>query len=177
MSTTTIDDELDEIGRRIDELEAQARVGAADARPRVRRQLAALRQEKASVRAAVRTAPEEVDDRLAQLQARLGVAEHSLAADVSADRGAFEAAVEAELHSWDDYFERLQTTAATRAAKAREQAEAAIRELRTSRLAVAERLDEADAGPADGWQEQKARVTAAREELERKADELSATLG
>jgi hypothetical protein len=107
---------------------------------------------------------EDVEQRLAQLRTRLDVAERSLAADASDDWMTYAAAVEAELESWDTYLERLQATAATRAWHAREQAETAIGEVRARRLAVGDSL-------AHGTKE---RVTEAREELERKADELSA---
>jgi DNA-binding ferritin-like protein len=59
---------------------------------------------------------------------------------------------------------------------AREQAEAAIRELRRHRNAVAERLAEVGGAPGQTWRERKKRLAAAREELERKVDEVSATL-
>ena len=50
MSTTTIDDQLAEIRRRVDRLRARARAGA----PRVWRHLDALHQAEAAVRAALR---------------------------------------------------------------------------------------------------------------------------
>ena len=109
---------------------------------------------------------DDVEQKLAQLKTRLDVAERSLAADVSGDWPAFAAAVEAELESWDTYLERLQTTVAARAWHAREQAEAAIGEIRSRRIAVEEQLDE-------GVRE---RVTVARDDLEQKADDLSAKL-
>ena len=106
-------------------------------------------QEEASVRAAARQAPDEVEEKLEQLRTRLDVAEHSLSADVSDDWATFAAAVEAELDSWDTYLERLQTSVAAKAWKAREQAEAAIGEVRTRRIAVDEHLAQArDAAPA-----------------------------
>jgi hypothetical protein len=109
---------------------------------------------------------EDVEQKLAQLMTRLEVVERSLTADVSDDWAAYAAAVEAELESWDTYLERLQTTVATRAWHARELAETAISEVRTRRLAVDDSL-------ARGVRE---RVTEARDELEQKADELSAKL-
>ena len=75
-----------------------------------------------------RQAPDEVEEKLGQLRTRLDVAEHALAADASDDWATFAAAVEAELRSWDTYLERLQTSVAAKAWKAREQAEAAIGE-------------------------------------------------
>ena len=85
-------------------------------------------------------------------------------------------AVEEELRSWDTFLERLQATAATRAWNAREQAEAAIGDVRSRRIAVDERLAQARAAAREAWQEQRTRIGAARDELEQKADELSTTL-
>ncbi len=172
MSTTTIDDQLDEIRRRIDGLQARVRPDAS----RSRRHLDELRRAEAAVRAAVRQAPDEVDERLAQLRTRLDVAEHSLEADASDDWAAFAAAVEAELHSWDTYLERLQTSVAARAWKAREQAEAAIGDVRSRRIAVGERLAQVRDSAGDGSQDARERITAARDELEEKAAELSTKL-
>ena len=104
------------------------------------------------------------EDPLAEARSRL--AEQSQAADVADDWAAFAAAVEAELRSWDIYLERLQASVVAEAWKAREQAEAAIGELRARRIAVQEHLA----------QEERDRVTAARRELARKADELSTEL-
>ena len=83
------------------------------------------------------------------------------------------AAVEAELDSWDTYLERLQTNVAATAWNARTQAETAIAEVRTRRIAVEEHLAHARDHTDDAWQEQRKRVTAARDELEQNADELS----
>jgi hypothetical protein len=143
--STTIEEQLARIRRRIDELHSDATT------PRLRRHLAFL---------------DEVAQRLAQLRTRLDVVERSLEADVSGDWATFAAAVEAELESWDTYLERLQTTVATRAWHAREQAEAAIGAVRSRRIAVDDSL-------SHGVRE---RVTTARDELERTADEVSATL-
>lgn len=166
-----IDGQLSEVRRRIDRLHA-----AAGAPPRIRRHLDALEQDEASVRAAARLTPDEVEAKLEQLKTRLAIAEHSLAADVSDDWASFAAAVEAELESWDAYLERLQTSVATKAWKARAQAEAAIGEVRSRRIAVDERLAQARDGVGHGLQEQRERVGAARDALEQNADELSATL-
>ena len=94
MSTTTIEDQLAEIRRRIDRLQALAQAGVAAERARIQRHLDALHQEEASVLAAARRAPDEVEEKLGQLRTRLAVAEHSLAADVSDDWATFAAAVE-----------------------------------------------------------------------------------
>jgi hypothetical protein len=135
-----------------------------------------MHQGEASVRAAVRHAPDEVEEKLGRLRTRLDVAEHSLTADVSDDWATFATAVEAELRSWDTYLERLQTSVAAKAWKAREQAEAAIGDVRSRRIAVDERLAQARDAAGDACEEQRNRVTAGRDELEQKADELSTKL-
>jgi hypothetical protein len=176
MSTTTIEEQLAEIRGRIDRLRTLERAAAGAERARIRRHLDVVRQEEESVRDAVRHAPDEVEGKLAQLRTRLVVAEHSITADLSDDWTSFAAAVEAELRRWDDYLERLQTSVAEKAWKARERAEAAIGDVRSRRIEVDERLAQARfaAGHANG--DARRRVTAARDELEQKADELSAKL-
>lgn len=171
MSTTTIDDQLAAVRGRIDRLRALERVGTSTERKRIRRHLDALELEEASVRAALRNAAEEADERLGQLSTRLTVAENSLAADVSGDWASFAAAVEAELRGWDDYLERLQANVAAKAFRAREQAETAIGDVRNRRIEVDARLS---AGGAT--QQARKQVTEARDRLEQKADELSARL-
>ena len=176
MRTTTTEDQLAGLRGRIDRLQAHEQAGTSAQRVRIRRHLDVLEQEEASVRAAVHKAPDEVEEKLGQLKTRLDVAEHSLEADVSDDWAAFAAAVEAELHSWDTYLERLQTSVAEKAWKARAQAEAAIGDVRDRRIAVDERLIRARNGAGDVSEDARKRVTAARDRLEQKADELSAKL-
>ena len=72
--------------------------------------------------------------------------------------------------------ERLQATAAAKTGSARDRAKTGIRELRGHRLAVTERLDDLRDAPTETWMEHQERVTAARDELERMADDLSASL-
>jgi hypothetical protein len=174
MSTTTIDDQLTELCRRTDRLEALA--GEIAENTRIGRHVHAVRRQEAAVLTAVRDNPDAVDEKLGQLKTRLAVAERSLATDFSDDWATFAEAVEEELRSWDTYLERLQATAATRAWKSREQAEAAIGDLRDRRLAVDERLDQARAAALEVSQEQRRHVETARDALERKADELTLTL-
>ena len=169
-TTTTIEDQLAEVRRRIDCMQVCAQ---ACGLRRVRRHLDALQHEEASVRAAARQAPGEVEEKLSRLRTRVDVAEHSLSADVSGDWPTFVVAVEAELDTWDTYLERLQTSVAANAWKARAQAETAIAEVRTHRIAVDEHLGHARDRTDDAWQEQRQRVTAARDELEQKVDQLS----
>lgn len=155
MSTGTIDEQIADVRRRIDALQAQG--GAW----RFRRHVDIVA---------------DVEQKLAQLNTRLDVAERSLAADVSDDWPTFAAAVESELESWDTYLERLQTTVATRPWHTREQAEAAIAEVRSLRIAVGARVAQVGDSAPTGWQEHRERVGAARDKLEEKADELSAKL-
>jgi hypothetical protein len=145
VSTTTIEEQLADVRRRIEQMQD------AGGMPRLQRHLDLV---------------EDVEQKLAQLKTRLDVAERSLAADASDDWATYAAAVEAELESWDTYLERLQATVATRAWHAREQAETAIGEVRSSRIAVDESLAHGD----------KEHVSEARDALEQKADELSAKL-
>ncbi len=174
MSTTTIDDQLAEVRRRIARLQALAPTGRVAEIARIQRHLDALHKQEASVLAAVRRAPDEVEEKLGQLRTRLAVAENSLVADVSDEWTTFAAAVENELRSWDTYLERLQATTAAKAWKTRERAEAAIADLRTRRIAVDDALAQARKQVNGAWHEQRNHVTAARDDLERKADELSA---
>jgi hypothetical protein len=172
MSTTTSDDQLAEIRRRIDRLQTFAQAGPAENSPRIRRHLDALHREEASIAAS--EAPDHVDDKIGQLKTRLVVAENSVVADISDDWTTFARAVEDELRSWDTYLERLQTTAATKDGNARERAEAAIADVRTRRIAVHDRLAQARKNVNGTWHEQRNHVSEARDELERKADELPA---
>jgi predicted nucleic acid-binding Zn-ribbon protein len=173
MSTTTIEDELAEVRRRISRLQL-AQTGLVGERTRIQRHLDALHQGEAAVLAAVRGGPEEVEEKLGQLRTRLAVAENSLAADVSDDWTTFAAAVEDELRSWDTFLERLQATGVAKAGNERGRAEAAIADVRTRRIAVYDRLAQARDELDGAWHEQRIHVSAARDELEQKADELSA---
>ena len=72
------------------------------------------------------------------------------------------------------FIERLQTQAAGKTGNAREQAEAAIAELRQWRNRAAERLTAARSSTREAWEEQKKRVTVALDDLEQKAGEATA---
>jgi hypothetical protein len=176
MSITTIEEQLAEVRGRIDRLRACEQAGFTAERPRIRRHLDVLHNEEVSVRDAVRQAPDEVEEKLGRLTTRLVVAEHSLAADSSNDWATFAVAVEAELRIWDVYLERLQTGVAAKAWKAREKAEAAIGDVRSRRIAVGERLAEVRDSDGAASQEARKHITAARDELEQKAAELSTKL-
>jgi seryl-tRNA synthetase len=97
-----------------------------------------------------------------------------VAADLSESRNEFADAVDDELHKWDGYFERLQAQTVIRTTSARERAESTISDLRHRRNEIAEDVATARNASADGWPEQRKRIGAARDELEQKADELSA---
>ena len=176
MSTTTIEHELAESRRRIAWLRELPQTGLVSERGRIERHLAALHREEASVLVAAREAPGEVEEKLAQLQMRLAVAEHAVAADVSDEWTTYTTAVEDELRAWDTYLERLQATIVARAWQARDRAEAAIAAVRNQRIAVYDQLAQARDDVDGSWQERRSDVGAARDALERKADELSANL-
>jgi hypothetical protein len=173
-TTTTVQERLAEMRGQIAELETQARRGTNEAKARIERQLSALRELRAAAHAAAKDGIDSFRERSEQFDARLHVAQSAVAAELSDDRQKFADAVESELHEWDTYFERLQAQTALRAATAREQSEAAISDLRRRRNDVAERVTSMRAAPADGWDLQKQRLAEARDELEQKADELSA---
>ena len=176
MRATTIEEQLARVRRRIARLRALAQTDAVEERVRIQRHVDALHREEASVLAAERRAPEEAQEKLGRLTTRLAVAESSVTADVSDDWATFAAAVEEELRSWDTYLERLQATAVAKAGTSRERAEAAIADVRTRRIAVYDRLAQARENVDGAWHEQRNHVSAARDELEQKADELSAKI-
>ena len=176
MTTTKIEDQLARLRRRIDRLQALAQILPNADSSRIQRHLDALRQEEASVAAAVRSAPDEVEEKLGQLKTRLAVAESSLLADVSDEWATFASAVEDELRSWDTYLERLQATTAANASESRDRVEAAIADVRTRRIAVYDALVQAREHVNGAWHEQRDQVSAARDDLGRKADELSARI-
>ena len=126
MSTTTNEDQLADVRRRIARLQVLAQTGPVAEIARIERHLDALNKEEASVLAAVRGAPAEAEEKLGQLRTRL--------------------------------------------------AEAAIADVRTQRIAVYDRLAQAREDVNGAWQEQRNHVTSARDELEQKADELSARI-
>ena len=176
MSTTTIDDQLAEVRRRIERLQARASAVSSPESARPARSLDGLRRMEMAAGAAAHDDPGALDEKLAQLNRRLDVAEHSLAADAAEDQAAFAAAIDAELRSWDTYLERLQMSVAAKASTARERSETAIGCIRACRIAVDEQLSHLRADSGDAWPRERRRVTEACEELERRADALSAEL-
>ena len=97
-----------------------------------------------------------------------------MATDLSESRNDFADAVDDELHKWDGYFERLQAQTVMRTKSARERAESAISDLRQRRNEIAECVAAMRSASGADWDEQKKRIGAARDELEKKADALSA---
>jgi hypothetical protein len=176
MTTISIDEELAEARGRIERLRALEEASGGAERVRIRRHLDAVRRKEASARSAARHSTDEVDERLGELRTRLYVAEHSVAADLSDDWATYALAVEEELRRWDDYLERLQTSAATKAWKAREQAEAAIGDVRSRRIELDVSLARVRDAAGETAEDARKQVTAARDELAQKADELSEKL-
>lgn len=186
------DNRLDEMRERIGELEAKAQPAGDRAKQSIKGQVEALRQHEAAARAAAREAHEartqnfaahaeaaeaklrQVDDaadaKVEQLHTRVKAAEHALAAELAEDRQAFTDAINAYLDDFKELSEELNQKAKTLTGSAREQAEAAISDVRRSRDAVAERLAQARTASGERWRETEASVAAARAELERKAD-------
>ncbi len=171
---TRMEQRLAEIACRIDRLHASTHARTPAAKIEIQRRVDALRTEEALTRAAVREAAAGIEQKLGHLDTRVEIAEQSAAADVAQDGSAFVTAVEAELHTWDAYLERLQVKAAMTAGSAREQAEAAVSELRRHRNALAERLGEMRSSCAEAGSEPRLAVEAAREELERRAAAVAA---
>ena len=192
MSTKT-DNRLDEMRRRIGELEAKAQAGGDRAKELIQGQVDMLRQHEAAAGAAAREAQEarmqnvaahaeaaeaklrQVDDaadaKIEQLQSRLKSAEHALTAELAEDRQAFSDAMNAYLDDFKRLSAELNEKATTMSGSAREQAEAAISDIQRSRDAVAERVAQVRAASGERWREGRESVATARAELERKADE------
>lgn len=173
---TTTEDQLAQIGRRIDRLDLSARSANGEAAIGMRRRVAALRKHETSARAAVHEAAASREQELRRLDTTVGLVERFAMADVAEDAGTFVDAVTAELHDWDVYIERLQLTAATMGGDAREHAEALIRELRRRRNGMAERIGDARSASGEAWRESRSRVQAARDELERGVTQAEARL-
>jgi DNA anti-recombination protein RmuC len=168
--TTATNDYLGEARRRIARLEVQAQRGTADAKSRMRRYIDTLRVDEESARASARERAAAVDESLAQLENELELAEHRVAAEFAATWEQFNAAIDAELHRWDAYLDRMQAKAAAKTGAAREQAEAVIAELRRRRVSIKKSLSAVGTSASDEWHDARARVLAELDELKRKAD-------
>lgn len=161
------DDRLDEVHRRISELEAKAQAAGDRGKQAIKGQVAALREHEAAARTAKLEALDgAADAKIEQLQTRVKAAEDALAAELAEDRQGFSEAMQAYL----DDFHQLSDELHEKAGSARGQADAAIAEIKRSQDVVAERLAQTRTASGDHWRESKASIAAARAELERKAD-------
>ena len=113
MATATTN-HLGEVRRRIARLEVQAQRGTVDAKSRMQRYLDGLRREEESARASARRRAADVDERLEQLENELELAEHRVAAEFAVTEEEFAGAIDAELHRWDAYLDRMQVKAAAK---------------------------------------------------------------
>jgi hypothetical protein len=107
MSDVWVESRLAEGRSRREWLEEESR-GIAEENARIRRHLDAVRAAEASTAAAARGTRDRFEDALEDLGTRLAIARHRLAAELTDNRDLFERAVEAELHDWDTYVERVQ---------------------------------------------------------------------
>jgi hypothetical protein len=168
MATTT-NEHLGEVRRRIDRLEVKAQLGSADAKSRMQRYIETLRREEESARASARERAAAVEERLEQLDNELELAEHRVAAEFAETEDQFNDALEAELHRWDAYLDRMQTKAAAETGAARERAEAAVTDLRQRRVSIGKSLTHVGTA-AGGWHDAKTRVLGELDELNNEAD-------
>ena len=162
--------------RRIKGLEATAASATAPAKGRIDQQLATLRAHETAARSIAHQDPRAFDERFEECSRRLRVA-HS----------AVEPRLRRDPERFTDAVEERSSTNGTRTSSGcrrrprseprepRHQAEAAISRVRQRRNSVADQLTHARAARGPAWDEEKARLAALRDELERKADELSAT--
>jgi hypothetical protein len=169
MATAT-NERLGEVGRRIDRLEVEVQRGTADAKSRMQRYIVTLRRDEESARASARERAAAVDERLEQLDNELELAEHRVAAEFAETEKQFTGAIDAELHRWDAYLDRMQAKAAARSGAARERAEVAIADLRQRRVSIGKSLSDVGTAAGDGWRGAKARVLAELDDLKTKAD-------
>ena len=169
MATATTE-HLGEVRRRIDRLEVQAQRGTADAKSRMQRYLDGLRRDEEFARASAREQAAAVDERLEQLENELELAEHRVAAEFAATKEQFTDAIDAELHRWDAYLDRMQAKAAEKSGIARERAEAAVADLRQRRVAIGESLADVSTAAGEQWHDAKKRVLAELDDLKSQAD-------
>jgi DNA repair exonuclease SbcCD ATPase subunit len=169
MATAT-NERLGEARRRIARLEVEAQRGTADAKSRMQRYIDTVRRDEESARASARERAAAVDERLEQLDNELELAEHRVAAEFAETEKQFTGAIDAELHRWDAYLDRMQAKAAARSGAARERAEVAIADLRQRRVSIGKSLSDVGTAAGDGWRGAKARVLAELDDLKTKAD-------
>ena len=176
MATAT-NDRLGEARRRIVRLEVQAQRGTADAKSRMQRYIDTLRRDEESARASARERAAAVDERLEQLDNELELAEHRVAAEFAETEKQFTGAIDAELHRWDAYLDRMQAKAAGQSGAARERAEAAIADLRRRRVSIGNSLSDVGTSAGEDWHDAKTRVLAELDELKIRADAAWRELG
>ena len=175
MATAT-HERLGEVRRRIARLEVNAQRGTADARSRMQPYITTVRRAEESAQATAREQAAAVDGRLEQLDTELELAEHRVAAEFAATQDQLTDAVDAELHRWDAYLDRMQVKAAARIGVERERSEAAIADLRQRRVAISKSLPHVGTAAGDGWPDTKTRVLAELDELKTKADAVKHSL-
>jgi hypothetical protein len=158
------------VRRRIDRLEVKAQLGTEDSKSRMQRYIETLRRDEESARASARERAAAVEERFEQLDNDLELAEHRVAAEFAETESEFNDALEAELHRWDAYLDRMQTKAAAETGAARERAEAAVADLRRRRVSIGKRHSDVGTAAGEGWSGAKVRVLAELDELKTKAD-------
>ncbi|HZR95150.1 MAG TPA: hypothetical protein VFA56_05615 [Gaiellaceae bacterium] len=171
MATAT-EERLGAMKRRIDHLEQTARTRAAGVTSWLEQYLDNLKHDEASAREAANREAGAVDEKLEQLRNDLDLAEHRLEAEIAADRQHFTDAVDAELHDWDVFLERMQAKAATLSGAERARAEAAIAVARHLRTDVADAVAAMRSAADERWNDAKVRVLQSLDDLKRKADAL-----
>jgi hypothetical protein len=166
----TMNEHLGDVRRRIDRLEVKAQLGTEDSKSRMQRYIETLRRDEESARASARERAAAVEERFEQLDNDLELAEHRVAAEFAETESEFNDALEAELHRWDAYLDRMQTKAAAETGVARERAEAAVADLRQRRVSIGKTHSDVGTAAGEGWSGAKVRVLAELDELKAKAD-------
>lgn len=169
MATAT-DEHLGEVRRRIACLEVRVQGGTAEARSRMQQYSNTLRRDEESARVSALERAAALDERLEQLSNELELAEHRVTAEFAVTEDQLTDALEAELHRWDVYLDRMQAKAAAKTGVAREQAEAVITDLRQRRVSIGTSASEVGTAAGEGWRDARARVLAELDELKSKAD-------
>lgn len=129
-----------------------------------------LRRDEESARVSALERAAALDERLEQLSNELELAEHRVTAEFAVTEDQLTDALEAELHRWDVYLDRMQAKAAAKTGVAREQAEAVITDLRQRRVSIGTSASEVGTAAGEGWRDARARVLAELDELKSKAD-------
>jgi hypothetical protein len=167
---TATEERLGRMRRRIDRIELRAELGAADVRSRMQHRARELRDEQLATVLSVHRHAGAAEETVEELANDVEIAEHRLAAELADDRETFTEAVEAELHGWDAYLDRMQAKAAAKSPPAREREELAVSDLRQRRIAVAESVAAVRSATGETWRNAKSRVLDALADLEQRAD-------